>query len=220
MTGPGGQVRLVPWDDLGSVVPRRGNRVTRWLARAAARLLGWRFAGHLPELRKMVIIAAPHTSNWDFPVGIMFMYASGFQVNFFGKDTLFRPPLGWLMRWLGGKPVDRSSPRGVVAETVRAIREAPAFTLALAPEGTRKRVAQWRTGFWHVAKEAGIPIVLGYFDYSAREVGFGPIIWPGDDLDHDLAEIQAFYRTKRAKRPEQFATAASEAGGGDGGQKV
>ena len=110
------------------------------------------------------------------------------------------------MRWVGGRPVDRSSSRGVVAQTVAQIQAADRFILALAPEGTRKRVVEWRTGFWRVAKEAGLPIVLGFFDYGTRTVGFGPVIWPGD-LETDLQTIQQFYRTKTARRPELFATA-------------
>jgi 1-acyl-sn-glycerol-3-phosphate acyltransferase len=200
-------VPQVPLDHLdGSQVARRGGPVSRWLARVVMRLTGWHMAGSLPDVPRMVMIAAPHTSNWDFPVGIMCMYAAGFRVNFLGKDTLFRPPMGWLMRWLGGKPVDRSAAHGVVEESVKAIREADRFILALAPEGTRKRVAQWRTGFYRIAQRAGIPIVLGYFDYPKREVGFGLTLWPSGDLDRDLAEIQAFYRTKTGKYPENFAT--------------
>ncbi len=204
---PHERVLTRPWHALGTTIPRRGNAVSAWFARNLLRLAGWRMAGSLPDLPKMVIIAAPHTSNWDFLVGVGAMYAAGFQVSFLGKDTLFRPPLGWLMRWLGGRPVDRSSPHGVVTQTIEQIRAADRFILALAPEGTRKRVSEWRTGFWRVAQEAQLPIVLGYFDYSAREVGFGPVLWPGQ-LDQDLAAIQAFYRTKGPKRPERFATLA------------
>jgi 1-acyl-sn-glycerol-3-phosphate acyltransferase len=169
------------------------------------RLCGWRMEGSLPDLPKMVVTAAPHTSNWDFLVGLGAMYAAGFRVSFLGKHTLFRPPLGWFMRWVGGRPVDRSSSRGVVAETVAQIQAADRFILALAPEGTRKRVVEWRTGFWRVAKDANLPIVLGYFDYGTRTVGFGPMIWPGE-LESDLRAIQAFYRTKTPRRPELFAT--------------
>ena len=197
---------MVPVPDLGPSVPRRGNALTRWLARGIARLTGWKIVGALPDLPKMVIIAAPHTSNWDFPLGILALYVTGFRVSFFGKDSLFRPPMGWVMRWLGGQPVDRFSRHGVVEETVRIIRNAPGFILALAPEGTRKRATQWRTGFYHVARGAGLPIVLGYFDYARKEVGFGPVIWPSGDLERDLEEIQAFYRTKTGRFPEHFAT--------------
>jgi len=210
MSQPHPEVRLVPMPDLGPSVPRRGNAVTRWLARAIGRLIGWRVVGALPDLPKMVIIAAPHTTNWDFPLGILALYTAGFRVSFFGKDTLFRPPLGWIMRWLGGQPVDRSSRHGVVEDTVRIIRNAPSFVLALAPEGTRKRAPNWRTGFYHVAAGAGLPIVLGFFDYQRKEVGFGPPIWPSGDLEQDLERIQAFYRTKPGKYPANFATGSDQ----------
>jgi 1-acyl-sn-glycerol-3-phosphate acyltransferase len=203
--------RQVDLDHLAdSQLPRRGGPVTRWLARAIMRLTGWRMAGTFPDVPRLVLIAAPHTSNWDFPLGIMVMYAAGFGVSFLGKDTLFRPPLGWIMRWLGGRPVNRAAAHGVVVESARAIREADRLILALAPEGTRKRVAQWRTGFYRIAERAEIPILLGYFDYPRKEVGFGPTIWPSGDLTKDLAEIQAFYRTKTGKYPENFATAENE----------
>lgn len=164
--------------------------------------------GSFPDLPKFVLIAAPHTSNWDFPLGIMSVYASGFRVSFLGKDTLFRPPMGWVMRWLGGTPVDRSAAHGVVHQSAAAIKAADRFILALAPEGTRKRVTEWRTGFYRIAERAGVPIVLGFFDYAKREVGFGPTIWPSGNLEQDLDEIQAFYHTKQGRYPDQFATAA------------
>jgi 1-acyl-sn-glycerol-3-phosphate acyltransferase len=164
--------------------------------------------GSLPNLPKFIFIAAPHTSNWDFPLGLLTMYVAGFRVSWFGKASLFRPPLGPLMRWLGGLPIDRSAAHGVVEQTVEAIRRAPSLLLALAPEGTRRRVTQWRTGFYHVAHGAGIPVVLAYFDYGKREVGFGPTMLPSGDLDRDLAAIQAFYRGVTARHPALFATGA------------
>lgn len=197
---------LRPWDDLGTTIPRRGNRLTTWIARGVFKLLGWRMAGSLPDLPKMVMAAGPHTSNWDFLVGVGAMYSAGFKVSFLGKDTLFRPPLGWIMRWLGGRPVDRRAAHGLVAESVRQINESDRFILALAPEGTRKPTREWRRGFWHIAKGAGLPIVLGYFDYASKEVGFGPILWPGE-VESDMKAIQAFYSTKRGKNPLNFLTA-------------
>lgn len=170
------------------------------------RLFGWRMTGSLPDIPRMVLIAAPHTSNWDFLVGVGAMYSAGFRVSFLGKHTLFRPPLGWIMRWLGGRPVDRASTRGMVAETVAQMQASDRFILALAPEGTRKRVVRWKTGFWQVAKAAGLPIVLGFFDYGTRTVGFGPIVWPGE-LDQDLSTIQSYYRTRTPRHPELFTTA-------------
>jgi len=191
------------WNDLGTTIPRRGNFLTTWIARGLMKLCGWRMEGSLPDLPKMVIAAGPHTSNWDFLVGVGAMYSAGFKVSFLGKDSLFRPPLGWIMRWLGGRPVDRSKAHGLVAEYVRQISESDRFLLAIAPEGTRKPTRVWRRGFWHVANDAGLPIILGYFDYRTKTVGFGPVVWPLD-LEADLKTIQQFYASKQAKRPENF----------------
>jgi 1-acyl-sn-glycerol-3-phosphate acyltransferase len=192
-----------PWSDLGTTIPRRGNALTTWLARGLMKLLGWRMTGALPDLPKLVLAAGPHTSNWDFLVGVGAMYSAGFKVSFLGKDSLFRPPLGWIMRWLGGRPVDRTTSHGLVGEYIRQINESDKFILALAPEGTRKPTREWKTGFWHVAKGAGLPIVLGFFDYATKTVGFGPVIWPGE-VETDMKAIQEFYASKRGKRPENF----------------
>ncbi|HKP29790.1 MAG TPA: lysophospholipid acyltransferase family protein [Gemmatimonadales bacterium] len=194
-----------PWNDLGTTIPRRGNALTTFLARALMRLFGWRMTGELPDLPKMVIAAGPHTSNWDFLVGVGAMYSAGFKVSFLGKDSLFRPPLGWIMRSLGGRPVDRTTSHGLVGEYIRQVRESDKFILALAPEGTRKPTGEWKTGFWHVARGAHLPIVLGFFDYGTKTVGFGPILWPGE-LEEDMRTIQNFYASITAKRPENFQT--------------
>lgn len=213
MTTPATEtVAFTPWHAPGDQIPRRGGPVSRWLARSLLRLGGWRVTGSLPNLPRFVVIVAPHTSNWDFLVGVLAKYAIGIRVSFFGKDSVFRPPVGWLMRWLGGRPVDRSNRHGVVHQTVAAIQAAPRFVLALAPEGTRKRVARWRTGFYHIALGAGIPIVLAFFDYPRREVGFGPTLWPSGELERDLEAIGTFYRDKQGKRPELFAMDMAEHG--------
>lgn len=195
---------LTPWDSLGPAVPRRGNAVTRGLARLVLRTLGWRVMGTMPDLPKFIIIAAPHTSNWDFPLGILAKAAMGLGVSFFGKDTLFRGPLGWFMRWQGGKPVDRQAPHGVVAETIRIVRESPHFVLAIAPEGTRKRVREWKSGFYHLAHGAGIPIVPAHLDFGRREVRFSAPFWPTGDAERDIAAIRAGYRGTEGRRPELY----------------
>lgn len=195
---------LTPWDRPGPAVPRRGNEVTRGLSRLILRLFGWRITGTLPDLSKFVVIVAPHTSNWDFPLGILAKAAVGLRVSFFGKDSLFTGPLGWFMRWQGGQPVDRSTAHGVVVETIRIVREAPHFVLAIAPEGTRKRVSSWRSGFYHLAYGAGIPIVPVHFDFGRREVRFEALFWPTGDADRDIEAIRARYRDTRARRPDQY----------------
>ena len=193
-----------PWREPGPLVPRRGNAITRWVARTLLRIWGWEVTGTLPNLSKFVIIAAPHTSGWDFPVGVLAKASVGLRISFLGKASLFKPPLGWIMRWQGGKPVDRSSAHGMVAETVRIIGESDHFILALAPEGTRRRVAEWKTGFYRVALGARIPVVLGSIDFAKRVVDFGPTIWPSGDIEADMALIQRYYGSFKGKNPELF----------------
>jgi len=200
-----------PWRSLGPNVPRRGNGLTRGLSRLLLRLAGWRIVGTIPDLPKFVLIVAPHTSNWDFPVGLMARGAIGFRAEFLGKDTLFRPPLGWIMRWLGGHPVNRRHPQGVVGAIIGTIRSRSAFLLALAPEGTRRRVERWRTGFYHVALGAGIPIVPVAFDFGRREIVLHEAFWPTSDEPADLAALGEVYRGVTGRRPELF----GQARGGD-----
>lgn len=189
---------------IGDQVPARGNAFTRALGRTAFRLSGWRLEGALPNLPQFVIAVAPHTSNWDFPLGVMTLFSVGFRVSWIGKASLFRWPARGLLRWLGGIPVDRRSAQGLVGGVVEVFQRRNRFLLAIAPEGTRKKVTAWRTGFYRIAEGAGVPIVLAYFDYARRVVGFGPVITPSGDLDADLATILAFYRGVTPKHPDQF----------------
>ena len=185
-------------------MPRRGNGFSRALGRALLRLFGWRIEGELPELSKCVAIAAPHTSNWDFFFGISTIFALGLRVDWIGKRALFRGPFGPFMRFLGGTPVARTEGEGRVAQIVDAMRSRDAYILGLSPEGTRKRVERWKTGFYHVALQAGVPILLTYFDYARKTVGIGPTFEPTGAIERDIAEIQGFYRGKTGKYPAQF----------------
>lgn len=168
------------------------------------RIWHWRILGALPELPKFVIIVAPHTSNWDFPVGVFAMFALDLRIHWFGKDSLFRTPLGWLFRRLGGRPVRRDAPEGVVSEMADIVRAEPQFLLALAPEGTRKPVKQWRTGFYHIAHAAGVPIVPVWFDWSRHEIGIAEPFWATGDMPADLARLHALYRPEMARDPRGF----------------
>jgi len=183
-------------------LPRRGNLLLRGLGHGLMRLFGWRVEGALPEIPRCVAIAAPHTSNWDFFFGICTVFALGVRVDWIGKHTLFRPPFGGFMRWLGGTPVTRVSGEGAVPQIVEKLAAREQFVFGLSPEGTRKRVERWRTGFYHVALQTGVPIVLTYFDYARRRVGIGPLFHPTGDLDADLVRIREFYRDKTAKHPQ------------------
>jgi 1-acyl-sn-glycerol-3-phosphate acyltransferase len=186
------------------LAPRRGSPLLQRLGRWALAAAGWRLVSDAPRLPKFVAVVAPHTSNWDFFVGIGVIYALDLEVRWLGKHTIFRGPVGALLRALGGRPVRRNSPEGVVAEVAAAIRAEPQFVLGLAPEGTRSRVSHWRTGFYRIAEAAGVPIVPVWFDWSRREVGIGAPLVPSGDVEADVATLQASFRPEMARHPELF----------------
>jgi 1-acyl-sn-glycerol-3-phosphate acyltransferase len=173
----------------------------RGLGRAVLALLRFRVEGDVPDLPKFVIAVAPHTSNWDFVVGAAAMFALDLRLAFIGKHTLFRGPLGAVMRWMGGIPVDRASPHGVVQQSVDAFSRMDRRILAIAPEGTRKRVPQFKTGFLHIARAARVPVVLAALDYGSRCVRLGPTMVPGEDVEADRKVVEAHFAPIRGKRP-------------------
>lgn len=189
---------------LGPRVPSRGNAVSRSIGRAWLSFGSWRFEGAMPNEPKFVVIVAPHTSNWDFTLGVAALFALGFKISFLGKHTLFKWPLGIFMRWLGGIPVERSVSRDRVGESVAAFNASDELVLAVAPEGTRKLVTQWKTGFYHVAEGAGVPIVPVAFDYGRKVINIGPPFHPAGDRDADIEALKDFYRGVVARRPENF----------------
>jgi 1-acyl-sn-glycerol-3-phosphate acyltransferase len=156
--------------------------------------LGWRTEGAFPDLPKLVVIAAPHSSNWDFVIGIAFVMSLGVRVHFIGKTELFRGPMRWLLRWMGGLPVDREHPQGVVEQMAEAMRQTPAMVLAIAPEGTRRPGVEWKTGFYRIAAQAGVPIIPGFFDWSRKTVGVLPAFQPSGDPNRDLPGLRDRYR--------------------------
>ena len=176
------------------------------------RLTRWTFVGALPELPKFVIIVAPHTSNWDFLAGLWPLFALDLRAHWFGKDTLFRPPLGFLLRLINGRPVRRDSPDGVVAETAAVVRAEPQFVLAIAPEGTRKAVEHWRTGFYRIAEGAEVPIVPVMFDWGRREIRIAAPFYPTGNIDADVAAMQRLYRPEMARHPDGFWKSAEQRG--------
>ena len=184
---------------LPPLVPRRGNRLTRWLGRALLRLLGWKFVGAFPNLPKMVLIVAPHSSSRDFLIGVAVMFMLCFEAHWMGKAELFRWPLRGLMRWLGGIAVDRSSPQGLVAQLAETLKRHERFILAITPEGTRRRVADWKRGFYHIAYETGLPIAPAYFDNATRSVGFFPVLIPSGDADREIGALRALYAGLRRR---------------------
>jgi 1-acyl-sn-glycerol-3-phosphate acyltransferase len=170
------------------------------------RLLGWRLHGIIPQsMKKAVIIAAPHTSNWDLPYSLMAGFGLGLQAHWLGKASLFKFPFKGVMRWLGGIGVDRSRPGQLVSAAVDCFRqtEGPLF-LMIPPEGTRSKVREWKTGFYYIAQGAQVPIVLAYMDHATKEAGFGPYLEVTGDIEVDMATVKAFYAPIRGLKPDQF----------------
>jgi len=163
------------------------------------RVLGWRIVGEYPDVPKSVIIIAPHTSNWDFIYAILASFALGIKGQWLGKDTLFVGPLGWLFRHFGGIPVDRSRRHDFVQQAADAFERSTALTLVLTPEGTRHKTDYWKSGFYHVAVAARVPILLGYVDYRTRTAGIGEVMQPTGNVEQDLATIRAFYGKVQAR---------------------
>jgi 1-acyl-sn-glycerol-3-phosphate acyltransferase len=189
---------------VGDQIHRRGNAFTRSVASLFMLITGWRFEGQLPNLRQFVLIVAPHTSNWDFPIGIMAMFTLGLRGTFLGKDTLFDPPFGFIFRWLGGVPVDRFSKNNVVEQTLAYFRTREKMILAISPEGTRKRIEKWRTGFYWVAVGAKVPIVPVAFDFPRKRfIIHAPQAMTGD-AEHDIAHLRSFFNATQARRPDQY----------------
>jgi len=177
------------------------------LARALLRLFGWKVDAPGLPAQQGVILVYPHTSNWDFVIGVLAKWAIGLQLRFWGKDSLFKVPLlGRWVRWIGGVAVDRSSRHGIVSDTVRQMQAAAArgerFWLAVAPEGTRSLTAGWRTGAYQVAVQAGVPVGLCYFDFQQRVVSLTRFVRLTGDVQADFAAFAAYLGPRTAKRPE------------------
>jgi 1-acyl-sn-glycerol-3-phosphate acyltransferase len=182
------------------------NTVLRAGSRAFLKLTGWRVEGALPpDANKAVLIAAPHTSNWDLPYTLMLAFCLDLRVYWMGKHTLFRWPFGPAMRWLGGIAVQRDRSNNLVAASAEAIRNADGpLQLVVPPEGTRGKTRHWKTGFYFIALEAKVPIVLAFVDYGRKVGGLGPVFVPTGNLDNDMAEIKRFYAPIRGRNAQQF----------------
>jgi 1-acyl-sn-glycerol-3-phosphate acyltransferase len=182
------------------------NTILRTFSIHFLRLTGWQVQGALPpEASKSVLIAAPHTSNWDLPYTLMLAFVLHLNVYWMGKASLFRWPFGPVMRWLGGIAVDRSRSGNLVAASAAALVNADGPTqLVVPPEGTRGKTRHWKTGFYYIALEARVPIVLAFVDYERKVGGLGPLFTPTGDVERDLAQIKLFYAPIKGKRPTQF----------------
>lgn len=171
-------------------------------SRFILRLFGWKLEGVMPEQKQYIIAVAPHTSNWDFVLGVFARSAMHIKSVFVAKDSLFRFPLGYIFRALGGYPVDRSKHSNYVDSIVEIFKREKAFVLTIAPEGTRKKVDKFKTGFYYIAKGAGVPIVMCKFDWVNKIVGFSPPFYPTDDTEADFRTIYAYYKGVVGKNPE------------------
>lgn len=182
------------------------NTLLRALSTGFLKLTGWRIEGALPaHAAKCVLIAAPHTSNWDLPYTLMVAFSLRLNIRWMGKQSLFRAPFGGVMRWLGGIAVNREQSTNLVAASAQAIRAADSpLQLIVPPEGTRSKTRYWKTGFYYIAREAQVPIVMAYMDYERKLSGLGPLFEPTGDVDADMAAIKAFYAPFKGKNATQF----------------
>ncbi len=174
------------------------------LARAFWALSRYRFVSEPPPARSAVLIGAPHTSNWDLAYMLAITWRLGLSPRWLGKHTLFKRPFGPLMKALGGIPVDRAHPGRLVDELVALVRADERFILVVAPEGTRGRREFWKSGFYRIARDAGLPVVLGYVDSATKTSGLGPTVDLTGDVTADMDRVRAFYADKRGVHPEAF----------------
>ena len=164
-----------------------------YIARFFMRLFGWHIDGRLPDIPKFVLIGAPHTSNWDFVLFLGVVFSLRVNVHFMGKVELFNSPIGWFFRYCGGIPVDRKKSTGLVEQTVKAINQSKEFILVITPEGTRHQVVEWKRGFYHIATEADIPIVMALVDGRHKTVHLGQVFHPTGDIEVDMKTIQSYF---------------------------
>ena len=182
------------------------NTVLRGLSIVFLKLAGWKVEGSLPSnAKKSVLIAAPHTSNWDLPYTLMVAFVLRLNPYWMGKESLFKPPFRGIMMWLGGIPVRRESSNNLVGASAEAIQRADGpLQLIVPPEGTRSKARYWKTGFYYIAVGAQVPIVMAYMDYARKVSGLGPVFIPTGDIEADMVDIKAFYAPFKGKNPDQF----------------
>ncbi len=187
-------------NSIGDNVPRRGNRFSQFIAQSLMSLFGWKIEANVPNLSKFVLVGAPHTSNWDFVLTMATLFALRVKIFWMGKSTLFQRPFGGIMKWLGGVPVERGEKKeGIVAQTVAAFKRYEQFVIAIMPEGTRSKVGEWKTGFYHIAQGADVPIVPVRFDYGRKVMGIGPPLDMTGDVTADMALIREAFAGVKGK---------------------
>jgi 1-acyl-sn-glycerol-3-phosphate acyltransferase len=177
--------------------------VLRWISICLLKFSGWQTQGALPDIPKFVMLAAPHTSNWDFPIMMFIIFKLKGKLYWMGKDALFRKPFNNLFKWLGGIPIDRSRANNVVEQMVEKFHETDRFILTIPPSGTRKKVKKWKSGFYHIAEGAKVPVVLGFLDFKRKTGGVGPLVTITGDMEQDMQGISSFYADIEGKYPEK-----------------
>ena len=186
-------------EQLPTRMPQLRDGWGRRTCRGILRLFGWSLVGEFPDVPRAVLIAAPHSSWWDGIWGMLIKVGIGADVHFMGKQELFVGPLGGLLRRLGGMPIDRGAAKGVVEQMVDQFQQCEAFWLGIAPEGTRKPVKRWKSGFWHIAHDADVPIVTACFNYPDKTIVIGPLFHTSEDMEADLLRLRKFYAPFRGK---------------------
>ncbi len=187
-----------------SDIRRTGARlgpVYRFIARVVARLAGWRIEGEFPNVDKAIFVASPHTSNWDGFFMLMCAWHMGVRLSWITKHTMFRPSIGWFIRWAGGVPVDRRANHNTVDQIAAQFDAADELYLAIAPSGTRAKRDYWKSGFYHMARAADVPLILGYIDYKRKAGGCGPVIHLTGDIPADMDRIRSFYEDIEGAHP-------------------
>jgi 1-acyl-sn-glycerol-3-phosphate acyltransferase len=179
------------------------NSILQKLSICILKICGWHREGPPLDIPQFVLIAAPHTSNWDLPIGLAIVLSYKLNFRWLGKDSLFRWPFGAFFKWLGGIPVDRSKSNNVVAQSIQVFRGNEKIIMAVAPEGTRGKAKYWKAGFYHIARGANVPIVMGFLDYARKVGGFGPVLIPTGDIELDLKKIRCFYGNITGKNPDK-----------------
>lgn len=177
-----------------------------WASRLILSLTGWRTQGRLPLIPKFILVGAPHTSNWDLPFTLLVAFALRARIHWMGKKAIFRRPFKGFFQWLGGIPVERSQADNLVEQSIQQFQRNEQLILTIAPAGTRQRVIRWKSGFYHIACGAGVPIVLGFLDYRRKVGGIGPVVYPTGNITADMKTIRNFYDGITGKNPAQSMT--------------
>lgn len=176
----------------------------KYLSRLILKLAGWKAEGKVPDVKKFVVVVAPHTSNWDYVVGQLFYLSMGIKARVMIKKEMFFFPMGAILKLMGGVPVDRQRKTDIVERMAEEIRKNDSFILTITPEGTRKKVTEWKRGFYRIARAAEVPILPGYFDYKRKVVGIGELFYPSDDEEADMRKIKLFFKDITPRHPEKF----------------